>query len=380
MLRSVDEQHILPHRNPKGTDMTTLTTPAYNAAKEQAFADRFVAALNETAVLMMISIGHRTSLFDTLDGAEPMTSRQLADAAELHERYVREWLGAMVTGRIIDYDAANETYRLPAEHARWLTRRVSPENLAVTAQWISVLGHVESQVVETFKQGGGVPYACFHRFHEVMAAESAQTVVAALEEHILPLANGIADQLQQGINVLEIGCGSGQATCRLAQLYPQSTFTAYDLCQDAIESATNLAQKLELTNVRFDARDITMLDDEQRFDLVLAFDVIHDQKDPATVLANVHRALKPGGTFLVQDIAASSYLQNNLDHPIGAFLYTISTMHCMTVSLAQGGKGLGTVWGEELALRMLDEAGFAAVQVHKLPHDFMNSYYVTSRP
>lgn len=359
--------------------MTPTTTSTYNVAKEEAFADRFVAALNETAVLMMISIGHRTGLFDTLDGTPPMTSQELADTAELNERYVREWLGAMVTGRIVDYDAKSKTYSLPPEHARWLTRRASPENLAVTSQWISVLGNVESQVVEKFRQGGGVPYACFHRFHEVMAADSAQTVVAALEDHILPLADGLADKLDQGINVLEIGCGSGQATCRLAKLYPNSTFTAYDLCEDAIEMATNLAQKLELTNAHFGVRDITTLDKEESFDVVLAFDVIHDQKEPATVLANVQRVLKPGGTFLMQDIAASSYLEKNLNHPIGAFLYTISTMHCMTVSLAQGGQGLGTVWGEELALQMLGEAGFRDVQVHKLPHDFMNSYYVTTR-
>jgi len=97
------------------------------------------------------------------------------------------------------------------------------------------------------------------------------------------------------------------------------------------------------------------------------------------VLGLIHRILKPGGTFLMQDIAGSSYLEKNLDHPLGAFTYTISTMHCMTVSLAQGGAGLGTMWGEELAERMLNDAGFKQIEKHKLDHDFINVYYVMRR-
>src|SRR5690606_3222684 len=109
-------------------------------------------------------------------------------------------------------------------------------------------------------------------------------------------------------------------------------------------------------------------------DLVTAFDAIHDQARPAAVLANIRRALRPGGVFLMQDIRASSHLERNKDHPLGPYLYTISTMHCMSVSLATGGEGLGTVWGEEKALEMLREAGFARVELHRLPHDIMNNY------
>jgi len=94
------------------------------------------------------------------------------------------------------------------------------------------------------------------------------------------------------------------------------------------------------------------------------------------VLDGIFHCLKPGGTFLMQDIRASSRLENNLEHPIAPLLYTLSTMHCMTVSLAQGGTGLGTMWGEELALQMLEQAGFAQVAVHRLEHDFQNNFYV----
>ena len=357
----------------------TQLTSDFDQQQSDAFADRLVGMLNEAALSMMISIGHRTGLFDTIAGLPPSTSQRIATESGLQERYVREWLGAMATGKIISYDPDDQSYHLPAENARWLTRQHSPENIAVTHQWTSVLGFVESEVVDKFHNGGGVPYGCFHRFHEVMAAESAQTVVAALTDHILPLVPGLRDQLQSGIEALDIGCGSGKAVCALAQVFPNSQFTGYDLCEDAIAAARAEADRLQLTNVRFESRDITQLEEPHRYDLVTAFDVIHDQKAPAVVLDQVFKAIKPDGTFLMQDIRASSFVERNLDHPIGPFLYAISTMHCMTVSLAQGGEGLGTVWGEELAVKMLRDAGFQDVAIETLDHDIINNYYIMTK-
>lgn len=362
--------------------MTALAQPirpAFDQSRSEAFAERITSMLNEATLSMMISIGHRTGLFDTLGTLPPATSGEIAQEAGLQERYVREWLNCMVTGRIVEYDPASRTYSLPPEHARWLTREFSPENLAVPHQWTSVLGSVESDVIDKFRHGGGVHYKCFHRFHEVMAAESAQTVVAALSDQILPLAPGLRDQLQAGIDVLDIGCGSGKAACALAAEFPNSRFLGYDLCDDAIQAAQSESERRGLSNVRFQTRDLTDLDEPARYDLVTAFDVIHDQKAPAAVLNAVYDSLKPGGTFLMQDIRASSDVEKNLDHPVGPFLYAISTMHCMTVSLAQGGDGLGTVWGEELALRMLNEAGFRDVRVERLDHDILNNFYITTK-
>jgi len=116
--------------------------------------------------------------------------------------------------------------------------------------------------------------------------------------------------------------------------------------------------------------------DRDRFDFITAFDAIHDQAKPRTVLAGIAAALRPGGTFLMVDDRASSHLHENLDHPLGPFLYGVSTMHCMTVSLAQGGEGLGTVWGEHKARELLAEAGFVGVAVYTQPGDIANNYYV----
>lgn len=358
---------------------TASTLPQAPVEPRQQFAEKMASTLNAAGLAMMISIGHRTGLFDAMADRPFSSSHEIAQWAGLRERYVREWLGAMVTGGIVEYDPKARAYRLPGVHASLLTRRATPENFAVTMQWIAVLGRVEDQVVEVFSQGGGVPYEAFHRFHEVMRDESAQTVVASLLEHILPLVPQLQPRLEAGARGLDIGCGAGRAMLRTAEAFPRSEFTGYDLCSDAIAMARHEADVRGLSNTQFEVRDVSRLEDVEAFDLVTAFDAIHDQADPAAVLRGIHRALKADGTFLMQDIDSSSHLHQNLEHPLGTFLYTISCMHCMTVSLAQGGAGLGTCWGVELAQQMLAEAGFTSIDLQRLAHDRFNCFFVVGK-
>ena len=356
-----------------------MNTYSLDQSKADAFADRMLNILNEGALALMSSLGHRTRLFDVMSNLPPSTSEQIADAAELNERYVREWLGAMVAGRVVDYDPENKTYQLPPEHAAFLVRTAAPDNMAVFTQYIPLLGTVEDQIVECFKKGGGVPYSAFGRFHEVMAEDSGQTVVAALMDSILPLVPGLIEDLENGIEVLDVGCGSGRALNLMAKSFPGSRFTGYDFSEKAIAAGKTAAQKQGLTNLHFEVKDVTSLEIIDRFQLITAFDAIHDQVYPDRVLKEIANALALDGTFLMQDIAASTHVHKNIDHPVGPLLYTISVMHCMTVSLAANGAGLGTMWGEEKAREMLQEAGFTKIDVKKLPHDFQNAFYIIKK-
>jgi 2-polyprenyl-3-methyl-5-hydroxy-6-metoxy-1,4-benzoquinol methylase len=351
----------------------------YNQSKAEQFADQLVLSLNSAAIVLMISVGHRTGLFDAMADLPPADIALIAAATGLNERYVREWLGAMVTGKIVEYEADTQTYRLPKEHAAFLTRDAAPNNLAAMAQYIPILGSVEDKIVDCFRNGGGVPYRDFPRFHDVMVEDSGQTVLPALIDSILPLVNGGREKLENGIEVLDIGCGSGRALNLMAKTYPNSFFYGYDFSEQGIGNACREADRLGLKNVRFEVRDAAAVDEPNGFDLITAFDAIHDQAHPALVLKAVHKALRPHGTFLMQDIAGSTHVHKNMEHPIGPLLYTISCMHCMTVSLADGGEGLGAMWGEEKALEMLREAGFTKIEVHHLAHDFQNQYYVARK-
>jgi 2-polyprenyl-3-methyl-5-hydroxy-6-metoxy-1,4-benzoquinol methylase len=353
-----------------------MTTQTLDATRADAFAERLLTMLNGAALALMISIGHRTELFDTLADLPPSTSQAIAEAAGLNERYVREWLGAMVTGGFVEYDPNTKTYALPAEHAAYLTRSAASDNIAPFAQYIPLLGSVEDQIIDCFYKGGGVPYAEFKRFHAVMAEDSSQTTVSALFEHVLPLIPGLTDALHQGIAVLDVGCGSGRALNKLAEAFPNSQFTGYDFSEEAIANANADAQLRKLSNVQFQIKDAATLNERDRYHLITTFDAIHDQARPDVVLQNICRALHPDGVYLMQDIHASTDVAGNMEHPVAPLLYTISCLHCMTVSLAYGGMGLGAMWGQEQALQMLSEAGFKQVEIKRLAHDFQNDYYI----
>jgi 2-polyprenyl-3-methyl-5-hydroxy-6-metoxy-1,4-benzoquinol methylase len=359
--------------------MATDISGDFDTAKAEAFAGRLVTALNDGALCLMASIGHRTGLFDVLRELPAATCEEIAARAQLNERYVREWLGAMVTARIVELDPATKRFRLPPEHAAFLTRAAAADNLAVFAQYVAVLGAVEDHVVACFKQGGGVAYEQYSRFHEVMAEDSGQSVLSSLESHILPLIPELPEQLARGIRVLDVGCGRGRIVSKLASLYPLSHFTGLDLSNEAIGFARGEAANQGLHNVQFTATDLSDFDETAEpgaFDLITTFDAVHDQAKPLRVLTGIYRALRDDGIYLMQDISGSGDMHKDIEHPIGTFLYTISCMHCMTVSLAQGGEGLGAMWGEAKTREYLQRAGFRSIATHRLAHDIQNNWYV----
>jgi SAM-dependent methyltransferase len=356
-----------------------MTEGALDHAKSDAFAERMMGVLNNAALALLTSVGHQVGLFDVLAGLPAATSRQIADAAGLNERYVREWLGAMVTGRVVEYNSAGATYILPPEHAAWLTRAAGPNNLAISAQYIPLLASVEEPIVTCVRDGGGVPYSAYPRFQRLMAEDSGAVHDAALIDTILPLVPRLVERLHAGLDAADVGCGRGHAINLMARAFPNSRFSGYDFSEEGIAAGREEAARLGLTNTQFEARDVATLDLHSQYDLITAFDAVHDQARPAEVLRGIAEALRPDGTFLMVDIGASGDVGENLDHPLGPFMYTVSCMHCMTVSLALGGAGLGAMWGEQTARRMLAEAGFASIEVKRIDGDFFNYYYVATK-
>ena len=361
---------------PAGTAGTETPEPPH-ASNPDEVAGRVVQILNDGAICGLASLGHELGLFDTLAALPPATSVQVADAAGLDERYVREWLGGMVTAGFVRYAPAERTYHLDPDHAPFLTGD-GADNLARTMRFTSLMGLVQPKVVEVFRRGGGLSYDDYPGFHHLQAADSAAVNDASLLDTIIPLT-GVVDRLEEGIVVADIGCGEGHAINLLARAYPASTFVGLDLSSEAVDTARAEAAAWGLTNARFEVLDVARWEEVAAYDLVTTFDAIHDQAHPATVLANIRRALRPDGCYLMVDIKASSNLEDNLDLPWASFLYAVSTVHCMSVSLGQGGDGLGTAWGVQTAERMVREAGFSEVVVHDLEADPFNAYFV-ARP
>ncbi|NWF25453.1 class I SAM-dependent methyltransferase [Streptomyces sp. PKU-EA00015] len=353
---------------------STETQPVTDPAKQEAFAAEVVDVLNKGALALLASVGHQTGLFDTLAGLPPSTSDEIAEAAGLDERYVREWLGGMVVGGFVEYDPGGHTYRLPPEHAASLVSAAGPDNLAGMMQYIALMGEVEQQVVRSFREGGGVPYSAYPRFQALQAEETARVYDHGLVDTILPLVPGLTDRLTSGIDALDVGTGQGHAPIVMARAFPASRFHGLDLSEAGIAAGRAEAAELGLGNVEFVLGDSTEVTGQ--YDLITAFDVIHDLAKPARTLAVIAKSLREGGTFLMADIAASSRLEKNVGHPFGPALFGFSVFYCMTTSLGTGGAGLGTVWGQETAERMLTDAGFRSVDVRFVDGDPLNVYYI----
>ena len=258
----------------------------------------------------------------------------------------------MVTAGVVEVDPATRTSSLPAEHAAFLTRAAAADNIAVFAQYIAVLGGVEDDIVECFKQGGGVPYA------QVSAlprgdGRGQRPVGAVVARVAHPAAGaGLAERLDAGIRVLDVGCGRGRIAARGSRSSIRTADSSgMDLSAEAIALRASRRRREGPAQRRVRRRRSERLRRDGRAE---ALRLRHDLRRRARSGAAAQRAarasiatLKPDGVYLMQDIKGSSHVHKNIEHPIGTFLYTVSCMHCMTVSLAQGGEGLGAMWGEE---------------------------------
>ena len=213
-----------------------MTAQTLDQARVEAFAGRLMELYTGGMLTYLVDIGHRTGLFATL-AEGPATSAELAARADLQERYVREWLAALASGGIVDYDPGSGGFRLPAEHAACLTGRGSA-NLAPLSRLDTHLAKHVDAVARAFREGGGVPYAEFRpEFTDVMDALGRGVLDELLVDAYLPLVPGLAERLVVGARAADIGCGTGHAMTLLAGAYPASTFVGYDLATDAIARA-----------------------------------------------------------------------------------------------------------------------------------------------
>ena len=359
--------------------MTVTAGPGEPADADACFA-RLVTVLNSGMLALMISVGERVGLFDTMRSLPASTSAQVATAAGLDERYVREWLAALTAGGIVIHDPAAGTFELPPAYGEALSRGLGrPESIAGMCQHVAMLGKVEDRITEHFRQGGGVPYDTYEQLWGAAESYDLDAVDPMAVDHVLSLLPGIGERLGAGIDVADVGCGWGAQLNLLARRYPASRFVGFELAEaSALRTARLVAERHRLRNVRFQQNDATTLDGAEKFDLILTFDAIHDQVRPDLALRAIARSLKPGGVYVGVDISGSSTLADNLDDPLNVFKYAWSVMYCMTVSLAYGGMGLGTMWGEERARAMMTEAGFTNVRTVHLPGDLINCYHLGS--
>ena len=351
------------------------------------FAQRMTDILNNGALNLAMAIGYKNRIFDVLEDLnQPATIEKIAAVSGLNQRYLREWLGIMVTGKVIELAQTAEgrnTYFLSPEHASFLTRKSGSNNLGVYTQEIPLLTSCAMAAVNNgFQTGEGIPFSQYPDFQEFMGQLADAKHEQVLIADFLPSVDHgkLVERLKNGIRVCDLGCGQGVALNLMAKAFPKSTFIGIDNHETALCKGRKAARELGLSNAVYKNVDAAKIYEEKeffaQFDYVCAFDAIHDQSHPLDVLKGIRYMLAPGGLFSMIDIKAFSNHADNLDHPMGAFLYTVSLMHCMPVGLNDNGTGLGMMWGREKAEALLRQAGFEHIEVIEMEHDSFNLHYL----
>lgn len=340
----------------------------------EAFLQRFVGYASGATTVGLLAVADRSGLLAWLGENESGTVDEIAEGAGLQTRYVKEILSGLTAAGALEYDAETGVFTLPPEHALFLASEASPYFMG---GWLDMMPSVMRQVdgiAQATKHGGGVGFEEFGKemIRGIDRGNGPSQRVFLLSRW-LPAVPGLVDKLETGANVADVGCGVGTAAILMAEAYPKSRVTGYDVSEESLAVARSRSDGLG--NVGFTASAVEAIPLDPPYDLVTAFDVIHDLVDPLAGMTRIRESLAADGQFLMMEPNASSNLEDNLD-PHGALLYGISTLHCMTQSLARGGAGLGAAWGRQTAEDYADRAGFSSFQALESIENKFSAFYL----
>jgi 2-polyprenyl-3-methyl-5-hydroxy-6-metoxy-1,4-benzoquinol methylase len=331
-------------------------------AKLHQFVGQMLSDLGGAASVALVRIGDALGLYKTLHAGGPMTVAELAAAAGVRERYLREWLSHQAASNYLSYDPPTQKFALPPEQAMVFAIEDSPVFMPGAFEAMASLLDNQSKVEPAFKTGTGVAWGdqatcLFCAVARFFRPGYHNNLVG----HWLPALDGVVEKLTRGAKVADVGCGHGVSTVIMARAFPNSQFVGYDFHPGSIEHAQAHAREHGVANARFEvgtAKDYP----ERDLDLVTFFDCLHDMGDPAGAAAYVQQSLKPDGSWMIVEPIAGDRLEDNLN-PVGRIYYAASTMVCVPTSLAQEvGAALGAQAGEAKLREVITAGGFRKVR------------------
>lgn len=346
--------------------------------KVWAFIERVTGFAAGFTSIGLLSLADRSGILAAMVGAGALNIAAVAESAGADERYTREILSGLAVAGVVEYDPADETFTLPEEHAAVVADDTSPYSLAGYFDMLPAMVGQLPGLVEAARHGGGVPFSDFgERAVSGIDRANSPGMRILLTRRWLAALPDVVEKLEKGGRVADIGCGSGTAAVAMATAYPNSEVVGIDTDQDSIERASERQQESGLTNLRFTRGDAATVSTEPGFDLVTAFDVVHDLADPLGTLRALRPALRPDGVLLMMEPNIAPDLEDNLGNDRAALVYGLSTLFCMPQSLADGGAGLGAAWGPRRAEQLCREAGYTGFEVLPIDNPFSSFYRVT---
>ncbi|UCE86048.1 MAG: methyltransferase domain-containing protein [Deltaproteobacteria bacterium] len=348
-----------------------------DAQKLKRYARHVFGLMSGATASAMIYLGDRMGLYRALRDGGPATSAELAERTGLHERWLREWLYAQGAAGILEH-LGGERFGMTPEAVALLANEDHPAFGAGMFSQLPQLMGVLERLPESFRTGLGLPYDAF-------GPEGARGVERGfapwyrnlLVPMALPRLDGVLAKLDAGVQVADVGCGSGVALTELGRRFPRSHFHGYEISAHALERAEARRREAGLANVSFHDSRVDPLPEDARFQLVTTFDCLHDMTDPAATMRAIRGAIAADGVWLIAEVKAKPSYQRNVDeNPMAAMMYGISVLSCMSSSLSEpGGAGLGTLGlSEERAREMTRAAGFTRFTPLDFGHP-VNAFY-----
>jgi 2-polyprenyl-3-methyl-5-hydroxy-6-metoxy-1,4-benzoquinol methylase len=348
-------------------------------SKADAFAERVMGEINTSMSVLNLYLGHRLGLYRSMADSGPVTPIELADRTGLAERYLREWMEAMATNGYIDYDEASGRFTLSPEHGVTLTKNDDPNFIAPFLCWVPSLAGVLPPLMDAFETGGGVPYEAYGA-HTLEAIGNGNRPMFAndLAESWIPAMPDVEARLRQGGRVADIGSGIGWSSIYLAKGYPGARVDGFDLDEASIERArANATQAGVGDRITFTVAAAEDIEADGVYNLVTAFEVIHDMAYPVKALRAMRRMLKPDGVLLVADEAVGDTIEENSDFT-GRMMYNFSVLHCLPQAMVfPDGAATGTVMGPSKLRSYALEAGFKGIDVLPIENPFWRFYKLT---
>ncbi|MFP3913820.1 MAG: class I SAM-dependent methyltransferase [Actinomycetota bacterium] len=340
------------------------------------FIDRMTGFAAGFTSVGLLALADRTGLLRAMAGAGPLHADDVADRAGVDRRYATEILSGLAVARVLEYDPSEEIFTLPDEHAAVVADDTSPYSLAGYLDMLPAIVAQLPALTEAVESGGGVPFPDYGP-SAVLGVERANSpgTRVLLARRWLATMPDVVEKLEMGARVADVGCGTGTAALTMGEAYPATEVVGVDIDERSIERANQRLTESGLDNVSFrvgDAADLT-----GSFELVTAFDVVHDIAHPRETLRTIRAVLAVGGVLMMMEPNVSPDLADDLGRDQAALVYGMSTMFCLSQSLAQGGAGLGAAWGPRQAEELCREAGFQSFERLPIENPFSAFYRVS---
>ncbi len=350
-----------------------------NQEKVDAFAERIFGEVNAAMSCLNLYLGHRLGLYQSIADAGPVTPLELARRTGYTERYIREWLECMAVGGYLDHEATTGRFSLAPEQAVVLLDRNNQAYAVPFLCFIPSVANILTPLMEAFRSGGGVPFEAYGAdMLEAIGMGNRPMFVNDYVSKWIPAMPDIKTRLQAGGRVVEIGCGVGWASISLAQGFPNIQIDAVDVDAASIKQAQHNAQQAGVADrIVFHLASAEEAPLSGSYDLVTAFEVIHDMAYPVKALRRMHELATPDGAVLIADEAVGESLEENHNF-LGHLMYNFSVLHCLPQAMAYPeAAGTGTVMRPSTLRNYALKAGFKRIDVLPIENPFWRFYRLT---